>query len=303
MGKCKCLSGGSNLGKSTCDPILQSANRFLFKERVNADGSIPAIDFSPSPFTESDWETHTQATPLRNRYLLATNVDDYSWDNTEAEEVETANAVNYKVRDGHTEVTYNLYDATFKQYDKFKALECLKLGINIVDDAGQVAGKYLTDDTLGLIPIDSFRVRKQATANSGQIAHLVITFRIPHTFDLGSIAIYKPADADYSALDLLAISDLIASDLVATALSAVITVNIGNDSTLLGFDPYVGLVNTNFNITVDGTPATISTVTETADGEYSIELSTAVASGEVVSVASIDVNGAELLNPISVTVA
>lgn len=302
MGKCKCLAGGSNLGKSNCDPILQSANRFLFKERVNADGSTPLIDFSPSPFQESDWETYTQATPLRNRYLLAVNVDDYEAEQSEAEEVETANAVNYKVRDGVTEVTYHLYDATFKQYSKFKSLECLNLGINIVDDAGQVAGKYVSDDELGLITIDSFRVRKQMTTNSGNVSHLIITFRIPHTFNLGEIAIYKPADADFSALDLLAISDLIASNLDATDASAIVTVNVGNDSTLLGFDPYIGLIDTNFTITVDGTPATIVDVTETADGEYSIELNAAVATGEVVSLTAIDVNGAELLAPISVTV-
>lgn len=301
MGKCKCLAGGSNLGKSNCDPILQSANRFLFKERVNADGSIPLIDFSPSPFQESDWETYTQATPLRNRYLLAVNVDDYEAEQSEAEEVETANAVNYKVREGVTEVTYHLYDATFKQYSKFKSLECLNLGINIVDDAGQVAGKYASETELGLIPIDSFRVRKQMTTNSGNVAHLIITFRIPHTFNLGDIAIYKPEDVDYSALDLLAISDLIATDLVATATSAIVTVNIGNDSTLLGFDPYIGLVSANFDFTVDGTPATIVDVTETANGEYSIEFNAAVAAAEVVTLVSIDVNGAELLAPISVT--
>lgn len=301
MGKCKCLAGGSNLGKSNCDPILQSANRFLFKERVNADGSIPLIDFSPSPFQESDWETYTQATPLRNRYLLAVNVDDYEAEQSEAEEVETANAVNYKVREGVTEVTYHLYDATFKQYIKFKSLECLNLGINIVDDAGQVAGKYASETELGLIPIDSFRVRKQMTTNSGNVAHLIITFRIPHTFNLGDIAIYKPEDVDYSALDLLAISDLIATDLVATATSAIVTVNIGNDSTLLGFDPYIGLVSANFDFTVDGTPATIVDVTETANGEYSIEFNAAVAAAEVVTLVSIDVNGAELLAPISVT--
>ena len=301
MGKCKCLAGGSNLGKSTCDPILQSANRFLFKERVNADGSTPLIDFSPSPFAESDWETYTQATPMRNRYLLAVNVDDYEAEPQEAEEVETANAVNYKVRDGVTEVTYHLYDATFKQYSKFKSLECLNLGINIVDDAGQVAGKYVSETELGLIPIDSFRVRKQMTTNSGNVAHLIITFRIPHTFNLGDVAIYKPEDADFSALDLLAISDLIATDLVATATSPIVTVNIGNDSTLLGFDPYIGLVAANFVFTVDGSPATIVDVTETANGEYSIEFNAAVTAAEVVSLTAINVNGAELLAPISVT--
>jgi hypothetical protein len=302
MGKCTCLAGGSNLGKSNCDPILQSANRFLFKEKVNADGSTPSIDFSPSPFTESDWETYTQATPLRNRYLLAVNVDDYEAEQAEAEEVETANAINYKVRDGVTEVTYHLYDATFKQYDKFKSLECLNLGINIVDDAGQVAGKYLTDDELGLIPIESFRVRKQMTTNSGNVSHLIITFRIPHTFNLGEIAIYKPADVDFSALDLLAISDLIATDLVATDASAIVTVNVGNDSTLLGFDPYIGLIDTNFTITVNGSPAVIDDVTETADGEYSIELDAPVTNGDTVSLTAIDVNGAELLAPVTVTV-
>jgi hypothetical protein len=301
---CKCTAGGKNLGKSPCDPILLSVNRILFKERANADGSIPKIDFSGSPFTESNWNNLIKATPMRNRYLLGIAVDDYEFEEQEAETVESANGIERTIRDGFVQVSYNIYDATFKLYERFKALECLSLGVHLIDDAGQVAGMETADaDKLGLVPIDSFRVRKAATQNSGVVAHLIVTFRIPHTVNLGSIRIWKPEGADFNPLDLLPISDLEVTDLAATDSSAIVTFKVGNKSTLFGFDAFVGLTKDNVTITVDGVAATIDDLEETAQGTYSAELSAAVSSAEVVAVTEIDVNGFELTEIASVTVA
>ena len=299
---CKCTSGGNNLGQSPCDPILRSVNAFLFKEIINVDGTIPSIDFTPSPFNEAAWEVYTKASPLRNRYLLGVGVDDYEWEQQEAEVVESANKIERLVMDGFTQITLNIYNASFKQYEKFKALECLKLGINPIDDAGQVAGVDLGDKKLGLIPIDSFRVRKQATQNSGVASHLVITFRIPHTFNLGSIRLWQPASEDFSPLQLLPIADVEVTDLAATNASAIVTFKVGFDSSRFGFDPFVGLAKENVTITVDGVAATIDELTETADGEYAAELSSPVATGEVVSATAITARGFELKKVVSLTV-
>ena len=302
MGKlCKCTAGGENLGKSPCSPILQSVAKMLFKERLDSGGAVAEVDFS-GEINEAFWNALIKATPMRNRYLLADGVDEWTWEQQEAENVESANNVQYKVRDGHTEISFVIYESTFKQYDSFKALECLKLGVLMVDEAGQVAGLGRDDEKMRLIPIDSLRVRKTVTQNSGEVAHILITFRIPHQFNIGDIRIWIPEGEDFNPLELLPISDVIASDLAATATSDIVTFKLGHDSTKLGFDPFVGVGKDDITITVDGTAATITTLTETSDGVYSALLSAAVASSEVVAITEITANAFELKEVISITV-
>lgn len=301
---CECTAGGENLGQSVCDAILASANKMLFKEKLNADGTAAGIDFSTSPFDLTAWNTYLQATPMKNRYLLGDGVDDYSFEMNEREAVETANAVSYKVRDGHIDVTYNIFGtkgASTKLFQKYKALECLNLGINIIDDKGQVAGVE-DGDNLRLIPIDSMQVRYGAQLNSGQIAHVIVTFRIPHTFDFGTVRLYQAGTADYSPLDLRPIVDLEGEFATTPAnTDTTLDVKIGIPSSKFGFDPYTGLATSNFTVTADGTPNVVTAVSETADGEYTLTLTSAVSTGEVIAVA-LDVTNYEM-TPFSVTIA
>lgn len=301
---CVCTAGGENLGQSVCDAILMSANKLLFKEKLNADGAVAGIDFSTSPFDQTAWDAYLQASPLKNRYLLGDGVDDYSFEMNEREAVETANAVSYKVRDGHIDVTYNIFGsrgASTRLFQKYKALECLNLGINIIDDKGQVAGVE-DGDNLRLIPIDSLQVRYGAQQNSGQIAHVIVQFRIPHTFDFGTVRLYQAGTADLNPLDLRPIINLegeFANTPVAT--DTTLDLKIGVDSAKFGFDPYVGMGASNFTVTVDGTPNVVTAVAETADGEYTLTLTSAVASAEVVVVNAV-LSGYEM-SPLTVTIA
>jgi hypothetical protein len=301
---CVCTAGGENLGQSVCDAILMSANKMLFKEKLNADGSVAGIDFSTSPFNQSAWDAYLQATPLKNRYLLGDGVDDYSFEMNEREAVETANAVSYKVRDGHIDVTYNIFGtrgASTRLFQKYKALECLNLGINIIDDKGQVAGVE-DGNNLRLIPIDSLQVRYGAQQNSGQIAHVIVTFRIPHTFDFGTVRLYQAGTADVNPLDLRPIINL-EGEFATTpvALDTTLDVKIGVDSAKFGFDPYVGMGVSNFTVTVDGSPNVVTAVAETADGRYTLTLTSALSSAEVVVVNAV-LSGYEM-SPLTDTIA
>ena len=301
---CVCTAGGENLGQSVCDAILMSANKLLFKEKLNADGTVAGIDFSPAPFNQAEWDTYLQAVPLKNRYLLGDGVDDYEFEMNERESVETANAVSYKVRDGHIDVTYNIFGsrgASTRLFQKYKALECLNLGINIIDDKGQVAGVE-DGDNLRLIPIDSLQVRYGAQQNSGQIAHVIVQFRIPHTFDFGSVRLYQAGANDVNPLDLRPIINLEGEFAnVPAATDDTLDVKIGVDSAKFGFDPYVGMGTANFTVTVDGSPNVVTAVAETADGEYTLTLTSALASAEVVVVNAV-LSGYEM-SPLTVTIA
>jgi hypothetical protein len=287
MGKiCECNAGGKNLGQANCDAILVSWNKALFKERVNANGTIPSIDFSTGPFNAAFWATYLQATPMRNRYILGDSIDDFEFEMNERESLDTANGVSYKIRDGHIDVTYKILGtkgASIKLFNKYKALECLNLGINVIDDKGQVAGPVdATGENMLLIPIDSLQVRYGATQNSGDLAHVIVTFRIPHTFDWGSVRIFQPEAADLNPLELRPIVDVTGS--LSAAAGTTIVATLTQDATQLGGQPLVGLGLANFTATVNGSPETLVAVSETADGVYSITTTTTLVSTDVVTV-------------------
>jgi hypothetical protein len=297
MGKfCECTSGAKNLGQANCDAVLASIDKMLFKQRLNADGSIPAIDFAPAnaPFNAAFWATYLQATPLQNRWIVGAGVDDYEFEMNDREVVETANAVEYKVRDGHTQVTYNVFGAvgaSISLYNRYKQLECGNWGMNPIDDKGQLAG-VLDGTDMKLIPINSVQVKYGAQQNTGQVAHVMITFRIPHTFDWGSVRLFQPdvAAGDLDLSEVAPIVPLNLSGIAAADASADVDVVVFQEATQISSGngqagiPMVGLIPANFVVTRNGSPVVVSSVTENADGDYTITLATANTTGDVLTV-------------------
>ena len=284
---CECGSGGMNLGQANCDAVLKSFNKMLFKDRTNADGSVAGIDFASgnAPFDQSFWNDYLQATPMKDRYILGDSVDDFEFTQNEREALETANAVEYKVRDGHIDVMYHVFGtkgASLSLYNKYKALECLSLGVNVIDDDGQVAGP-MDGDVMRVIPINSMQVRYGAQMNSGEIAHIIVQFRIPHTFDWGSVKLFQAGSADINPLELMPIVD-VTGTLGALSAGNTADVTVTQNATQIGGIPMVGLVDTNFTVAINGTPDTVTGVNETADGEYTLTIDTATVSTDVVTV-------------------
>lgn len=301
---CECGSGGENLGQAVCDAILASANTMLFKERLNADGTVAKIDFSAGPFNQAFWDTYLQATPKRNRYIVGSGVDDYEFEMNERENLETANAVQYKIRNGHIDVTYHVFGAkgaSTRLFQKYKSLECLNLGVNIIDDNGRLAVVQDGTDAL-LIPIDSMQVRYGAQTNGGQVAHVIVQFRIPHTFNFGSVRLFQPdLSTDLDLLDIRPILDVFSSDLTATNASADVGITLTQDSSLFSGLPFVGQGVSNFGVTINGAAGVVSSVTESSDGVYVLTLSAPVVTTDVV-VISLLASGFEM-SPASITVA
>jgi len=296
---CDCTTGAKNLGQANCDAVLASMNRVLFKQRLNADGSIPVIDFSGAAGTHTPafWQDYLQATPLVNRYIVGTDVDDFEFEMQDREVLETANKVEYTIHDGHIEVKYNVFGAkgaSIDLFDRYKQLECGKWGINIIDDAGQLAGPMSGKD-MGLITINSVQVKYGAQANSGTIAHVMIMFRIPFTFNWGSVKLFQPnvAAGDLDLLEVMPIVPLNLEITNATDGSADVDVTVFQSGS--GFasgagqsgQPQNALTDANFTVTVDGAAVVVASVMDVADGVYTLTLAAAVATGNVIQVQAV----------------
>jgi len=166
-------------------------------------------------------------------------------------------------------------------YNKYKALECLSLGVNVIDDDGQVAGP-MDGDVMRVIPINSMQVRYGAQMNSGEIAHIIVQFRIPHTFDWGSVKLFQAGVDDINPLELMPIVDVTGTLSVSAGTS--IDVTVRQNATQLGGLPLVGLAIANFAVEVNGASETITAINETADGDYTLTTTTTLSTSDVVTV-------------------
>lgn len=297
---CACKSGGENLGKAVCDTLMDSWFSMLFKERINANGAVAGIDFTTPPANDAFFATYLQALPKRNRYFVGLGIDDYTFEQQDREVVTTANAVSYKVRDGHTEITYNILEASPEQYRRYKALECLKLGINPIDQNGVLWG-IKDGNILRTIPIDSFAVKYAPNQNSGVVSHVIVTFNIPHTTNAGQFKGWVPSSTDANPLEFRDIVDVTGSGLTATNASANVGLTLSQASSSFGALPFVGAELSNFTATVNGSPAVITSVNETSDGVYAFVMANALATTETL-VISFTAVGFEM-SPVSIVVA
>lgn len=305
MGKfCKCTNGGVNLGQAKCDKGLASWNKVLFKHRLDADGTPASIDFSGAAgtFDAAFWGALTGANPMQNRYLVSKEIDDFEFEHQTREVKETANGVEYKVRDGNIHISANIYNASPELYQRYKELECGRWGFLPVDDNMALGGSLNeADQSMSLIPINSVSVRYANTQNSGEVNHLIIEFRIPHTFDWGSVRLFQPniEAGDMDLMDLMPTVPLGANTIVAADASDEVTINITENASqfLSGAPtsgiPFTGLVAANFTVTRNGAPVVVASATQTTFGTYELTLASANATNDVL-VISASVSGFEL---------
>jgi hypothetical protein len=301
MGNClTCKLQGTNLGQDAADYVIRSIDKLVIKAELNANGSVPFIPLSGAAgsYNSSFWQTYFQAQNLKNRYFVTGNIDDYANTPQEHEFVETANAIQYKARDGFTEVEFNVFGspkgASISAFRRYKALmECGQVGVMMIDDCGALVGAHDTSaNTLKLIPIDSVQVLPMPTLNSGQVAHINVKFRIPHYFDHGTLTAFIP-NTTAGDLDLSTVSPIVplkVTNIAAADASDVVTFNVFAEATQVNAGnsqaglPQVGVIAANVTVTRNGAPVVVSALTDLADGNYSATLASNNTTGDDLTV-------------------
>jgi len=301
MSNClSCKLEGTNLGQAQGDRAIKSIDKFVFKRKTNQDGSIPSIPLTGAAgsFDAAFWAAYFQANPNANRYFPTGNIDDFDQVPQDHEWMETANAIQYKIRDGHIEFEFNVFGspngASISAFKRYKSmLECGDLVFYMIDDCGHLVGSYDSQNVaMKGIPMNSVQVLMMPTKNSGEVAHINVKFRVSHTFAWESLGVFLPdvAAGDFDLSEVAPIVPLNLSGIAATDASADVDVVVFQEATQISSGngqagiPMVGLIPANFVVTRNGAPVVVSSVTENADGDYTITLATANTTGDVLTV-------------------
>jgi hypothetical protein len=316
MGKfCDCAVGGALLGQANCDAWMRSWNRPIFKKILDSDGSPAKLDLSGAAgtFDQTFWDNLTSAVPLfDNRYIVGGLIDDLALEMQAAEVVETANKRTFTVHDGYTQVTWHVFGegqdgASIDLFARYKTLECGEWGLLPIDDNGALAGNLKGTDMKPL-PIDSVQVRKGFSMNSGTVAHVIVEFRIPHTFDWSNVKMFVPnvEAGDLDLLDLRPTVPLVANNIVTSNGSEFVTFTLFKSAAKFSAGnvaagiPYLGLQQGQTQAQINGSGVAVVDLVESGGGTYVAELATPLTTGDVLTL-KVAIAGYELL-PVNHTV-
>lgn len=300
MSGCKCTSSGVPLGQSSGDVVLKAAKKILFKERLNSDGSIPALDLSGNvgTYTAQWWAQYLQAPNMRDRYFVTPYIDDVTPETQDAEYLETSNKVEFEITPNYIQWTMKVFGsegvgASTDLMRRFERLKCLNLGMLIIDDCDHLAGEVVGDE-MRLIPIDSLRVVPRPAVKGESVAYIEVSFRIGVNFKWSSLDVFMPNEdaGDLSLSEIFPVVPLSAINITTADTSADVDVTIyqstsayASGQTQVG-TPHLSLVAGDFTVTKNGAPVVVSSLVNNMDGTYTLTLASALATADVVVISA-----------------
>jgi hypothetical protein len=300
MSNCKCTSSGMPLGQAPLDSVIKDFKKILFKEKLNADGSIPFLDMSGAAgsYDAPYWATYLQAANPQDRYFVTGYIDDVTPETQDGEYLETSNKVEFQITPEYIQVTMKVFGSegvgsSTDLMRRYERLLCLDLGINIIDGCDHLVGQF-DDDKMKLIPINSMKIKPMPAVKGESIAHIEVSFRIPPTFRWSNVDVFVPNEeaGDLSLSELRAVVPLNLVSVTTTDASADVDVTIyqststyASGQTQVG-TPHVSLVAGDFTVTVNGAPVVVSSLVNNMDGTYTLTLASALATADVVVISA-----------------
>lgn len=286
MAVCKCEVGLGNTGLPNCIPIAGVTKKIILVNYYDNDGVINSVDCSDT-FNEAYFSAKTNDADTSKRWYPLPEIKNVEDVKAESLFESFNDGSNLFIQEG----TRTFNGVMPKQSPQFlgqlKSARCVAIGVYIIDKDGNLIGNGKTDGKLYPILVDNNTwnpVLMKGTDTTVQKIMLTFEYsRLERDEDLRMIT------SDEFTFDLLNLQGVKDVNFVG------MTADAGTDSatftaeTIYGSQcakvKVQGLDVADFSMTVNGAPATITTVDETAGaGIYTLTTSTDIVASDVVVV-------------------
>lgn len=284
MAVCKCDIGLSNTGLPNCVPIAGVTKKIIMVNYYDNDGNINEVDCADA-FDEAYFLAKVNDADTSKRWFPLPeikNVDDVKADST----FESFNdGSNLFVQEGSRTFTGVMPKQSPQFLGQLKTARCVKIGVYIIDESGNLIGNGKVDGKLYPILVDNNTwnpVLMKGTDTTLQKISLSYEYsRLERDEDLRMIT------SDSFTYDILGLQGIKDVNFVGMAVTLPSQVDFTAE-TIYGSQcakvKVQGLDLADFSATVDGTPETIVSVTEATAGVYTLGLTSVLVGGEVVVV-------------------
>ncbi len=270
--KCNCASGLANLGYANCDLLYGITTKLILLPLVGSTGAKNFYDPAVT-LDQAYLDGKINAVNPADRWYptpLIENVLDETGDAT-YDTAESGTA--YFIKDGVRKVTGYFFEVSQKFACKLSENTCVKFGVFMVDNCGNVLGVDKGDGKLYPIPVQAFTSKFMPKTNTS-VAKAMFSFEFLQTVTPCSL---EGVASEYIDADVLGANGLLSAQLnVISSTAGILNVKITSEYGSFGNKAGVkGLVLSDLvsllNVT-QGTTLTASALTESLseDGVYTI---------------------------------
>lgn len=180
-----------------------------------------------------------------------------------------------KLTDGQLSIEFTVAETDPLVAYALGSLECASPATYLIDIEGTLVGDSdpairATEQKLYPIPVDRWTVAQQPFGSDTEVAMCTVTVYFPKGYDISRLTMVM---ANQHGLNMMKNYEPKKAyiEVVASTITSIDVKVFSGDSGILGFaNPVSGLVVADFDLVVDGAPVTVTSVTETATGEYTL---------------------------------
>ncbi len=296
---CNCESGLNNTGKPGCVNVFGYVSRIVMVPLKANDGTLNFIDVS-APLTATTLTDKTKEADKSKRFFPTPSFVNVTLPKAESQTEEADTGRLIELAEGKRSYGGELWgeDATPEMLGKLKTAKCVQFGLYLIDKNGALIGSISDDGTkLYPIPVDnqSWRpVLMFATPTTTQ--KIMLSFDFARFFDDSSLKMITATEAQVDLLDENVFTGLIDSNLVASSITTTgFVIDATTDyGTALQASKIKGQAAADFQVYNNTTLAVVTptSVTETADGEYTFVIP-AQSSSDDITVTHLPASGYE----------
>jgi len=291
MKGCNCSSGLGNTGVANCVPLQSVTSKLVLVPLKKTDGTINFIDMT-APFIKWNATAYTDAQLLcelsdtNTRWFPLPNFENVEMPKEDSLFEEASSGRKVFLRSGKRGFMGELWadDSSPALLKEIQNARCVDFGVFIVDVNGSLVGLRSEDGTkLYPIKVDNASWDAQMVfATDTTTQKIKVSFDFDRNIDEGLLyMITEDENTGTSFLSLEGLQSVNPSIATLTAGTSITVQVAGNFGTAYSPQLITGLLLADFTATKNSAPLTISAVTETIPGTYTLTVPALVSTNVV----------------------
>ena len=286
---CECGGGLSSLKRPRdCRDFLKKAVHIMPIQR-KAGGTKNSIDVSTIPVPESVFKTMFTASEAERLHIIY-DIKNTAFETQDGATEDWADGTSSKLRDGHLQMTFVVPETDIMFIGNSSDLECKNPDLYLYLADGTIVG-YGDRDTIGSdqklypLPVDRWVVVPTPLTTDDGVAKVEITVMFSNQMSYKKWIVLKPSQHEFDETENYeAVEANMTLGSTATTTAAIEVEVTADGYDILGNKvPVTGLGLSDFIVNVNGTPDTLSAISETS-GVYTLTFSAPQSSTDVVTV-------------------
>lgn len=237
-----------------------------------AGGTKNSIDVSTLPVPEATFEGMFRSSEAERLHIIY-DIKNTAFETQDGATEDWSDGTSSKLGDGHLQMTFVVPETDIMFIGNSSDLECKNPDLFLYLADGSIVG-YGDRDTIGAeqklypLPVDRWKVVETPLTTDDGVAKVEITVMFSNSMSYKKWIVLKPSQHEFDESENYEATEANMTSGAVTTSSLEVTVTLDGYGVLGNAVPLTGLLPTDFEVTVAGTPSPVLTAPEAPSGTY-----------------------------------